>query len=41
MKNLKFASIKELELFFKTEKFKKIFVICGEKSFHESGEINF
>lgn len=37
MKNLKFASIKELELFFKTEKFKKIFVICGEKSFHESG----
>ena len=36
MKNLKFSSIKELELFFKTEKFKKIFVICGEKSFHES-----
>lgn len=37
MKDLKFSSIKELEFFLKTEKFKKVFVICGEKSFLESG----
>ena len=37
MNDLKFSSIKELEFFFKTGKFKKIFVICGEKSFQESG----
>ena len=37
MRDLNFSSSKELRLFFKTEKFNKIFVICGEKSFHQSG----
>ena len=37
MRELNFSSSKELRLFFKTEKFNKIFVICGEKSFHQSG----
>ena len=33
----KFSSDKELRTFFKIEKFNKIFVICGEKSFNQSG----
>ena len=37
MKNLNFSSTKELEVFFRTENYKKIFVICGEKSFFQSG----
>ena len=37
MTNIKFSSKNELELFFKKEKFNNIFVICGEKSFIESG----
>ena len=37
MNNLKFSSFSDLELFFKTEKFKKIFIICGENSYINSG----
>lgn len=37
MTDLKFSSKKELELLLKTEKYKKIFIICGETSFKQSG----
>ncbi|MFL2877779.1 MAG: iron-containing alcohol dehydrogenase [Candidatus Pelagibacter sp.] len=37
MRDLNFSTNKDLRLFFKTEKFDKIFVICGETSFHQSG----
>ena len=37
MNKLSFSSKSELNLFFKTEKFNKILVICGEKSYKLSG----
>ena len=37
MTDLKFSSKNELKLLLKTEKYKKIFIICGEKSFIHSG----
>ena len=40
MLDINFSSKKDLEIFFKKEKFNKIFIICGEKSFLESGAKN-
>tara|TARA_B100001123_G_scaffold50615_1_gene52199 strand:- start:697 stop:1812 length:1116 start_codon:yes stop_codon:yes gene_type:complete len=37
MKNFSFSSKKELEIFINDKKFKKIFVLCGQKSFNKSG----
>ena len=37
MNKFSFSSKSELDLFFKTEKFNKILVICGEKSYKLSG----
>ena len=40
MNNLSLNSIDDLKIFLKDEKFNKILIICGEKSFKESGAKN-
>ena len=37
MNDLSFSSQRDLDIFFKAEKFKKVLIICGETSYKSSG----